>query len=98
MEAYNPDIQTYLEDPTPEAVKAATYISRFCYWMTNWSSHENLINCFGQVLGDHFWSKLVHKRNTEGTLAGDLGFWFEMSINNRQKLMHYIIRTNYKCQ
>lgn len=95
---YNPDIVTHNESPTPEAVKAAAMVSRYCYWMTNQSSKQRLIDCFGNVLGEHFWTKLVNKRNSEGTLAGDLGFWFELSIGNREKLMHYILRTKYRCQ
>ena len=98
METYNPTIQTYTETPSPEAVKAATMVSRYCYWMCNQVSQQRLIDCFGQVLGNHFWDKLTRKRNAEGTLAGDLGFWFELSINNREKLMHYLQRTKYRQQ
>lgn len=98
VEEYKPTIQTYNENPTPEAIKAATMVSRYCFWMCNQSSKQRLIDCFGQLLGNHFWDKLVSKRNNEGSLAGDLGFWFELSEGNRQKLMHYILRTGYKRQ
>lgn len=98
METYNPTIQTYNEDPNPEAIKAATMVSRYCFWMTNQSSKQRLIDAFGTVLGNHFWGKLNAKRENEGSLAGDLGFWFELSDGNRQKLMHYILRTGYRRQ
>lgn len=98
METYNPTIQTYNEDPSPEAIKAATIVSRYCFWMTNQSSKQRLIDAFGTVIGNHFWSKLNAKRENEGSLAGDLGFWFEMSDGNRNKLMHYILKTNYRRQ
>lgn len=98
LEEYRPTIETFNETPTQEAVKAATMVSRYCYWMCNQSNKERLIACFGNVLGEHFWHKLVSKRNNEGTLAGDLGFWFELSIGNREKLMHYILRTKYRQQ
>lgn len=98
MENYDPNLQTYKETPSPEAIKAAVMISRYCFWMCNWSSLKNFQNCFGPNLGEHFWNKIVHKREVEGSLGGDLGFWFELSINNREKLMHYIIRSNYRGQ
>lgn len=98
LEVYNPTIQTYNDIPTPEAIKAATMVSRYCYWMCNQSSEQRFIDAFGKSLGWHFWHKLVHKRESKGTLAGDLGFWFEMSEGNRAKLMHYILKTGYKKQ
>ena len=98
METYNPTIQTYNDNPTPEAIKAATMVSRYCYWMCNQSSKQRFIDAFGTITGEHFWAKLVHKREHEGTIAGDLGFWFEMSEGNRAKLMHYILKTGYRKQ
>ncbi len=98
LEVYNPTIQTYNEQPSCEAIKAATMISRYCYWMCNQSSKQRFIDAFGTITGEHFWTKLVHKREREGTLAGDLGFWFEMSEGNRAKLMHYILKTGYRKQ
>lgn len=95
---YNPTIQTYNETPHPEAVKAAAMVSRYCFWMSNQSSKQRIIDCFGPRLGEHFWNKLVHKRESEGSLGGDLGFWFELSDGNREKLMHYILRTGYRRQ
>ncbi len=95
---YNPNIVTHNEQPTCEAIKAAEMVSRYCFWMSNQSNKERLIACFGKILGEHFWGKLQHKRETEGSLGGDLGFWFELSDGNRQKLMHYILRTGYKRQ
>ena len=98
LEVYNPTIQTYNEQPSCEAIKAATMISRYCYWMCNQSSKQRFIDAFGTITGEHFWTKLVHKREHERTLAGDLGFWFEMSEGNRAKLMHYILKTGYRKQ
>ena len=98
METYNPTIQTFNEEPHPEAVKAATMVNRYCFWMTNQSNKQRLIDAFGYNLGNHFWGKLNSKREQEGSLAGDLGFWFELSEGNRQKLMHYILRTGYRQQ
>lgn len=98
LEIYNPTIQTYNEQPSCEAIKAATMISRYCYWMCNQSSKQRFIDAFGAITGEHFWTKLVHKREHEGTLAGDLGFWFEMSEGNRAKLMNYILKTGYRKQ
>lgn len=98
LEVYNPTIQTYNDIPTPEAIKAATMVSRYCYWMCNQSSKQRFIDAFGAITGEHFWTKLVHKREHKGTLAGDLGFWFEMSEGNRAKLMHYILKTGYRKQ
>lgn len=98
MDTYNPTIQTFNENPSVEAIKAAEMVSRYCFWMTNWSNKQHLIDCFGEILGNHFWCKLVHKRETEGAIGGDLGFWFELSDGNRQKLMHYILRTGYRRQ
>ena len=98
MEIYNPTIQTFNEKPTPEAVKASAMVSRYCFWMTNQSNKQRIIDCFGPTQGEHFWNKLVHKRESEGSLAGDLGFWFELSDGNRDKLMHYILRTGYRRQ
>lgn len=98
MDIYNPSIQTFNEKPTAEAVKAATMVSRYCFWMTNQSSQKRLIDCFGPVEGIHFWNKLVHKREAEGSLGGDLGFWFELSVSNRERLMHYILKTKYRQQ
>ena len=98
MEIYNPTIQTYMEQPSPEAVKAAIMIDRYMFWMTNQSNKQRLLDAFGQDLGNHFWNKLCAKREREGSLAGDIGFWFELSSGNREKLMHYILRTNYRKQ
>ena len=98
IERYNPTIQTYNEQPSCEAIKAATMISRYCYWMCNQSSKQRIIDAFGPLQGEHFWNKLVHKREAEGSLDGDLGFWFEMSEGNRAKLMHYILKTGYRKQ
>ena len=98
METYNPNIQTFNEEPTAEAVKAATMVTRYCYWMTNQSSKQRLIDAFGNNDGNHFWSKLNDLREKKGSLAGDLGLWLELSDGNRQKLMHYILRTGYKRQ
>ena len=98
MENYNPTIQTFNETPSPEAIKAAEMVSRFCFWMSNQSNKQRLIDCFGENLGNHFWGKLNHKREVEGSVGGDLGFWFELSDGNRHKLMHYILRTGSKRQ
>ena len=98
METYNPTIQTFNENPSVEAIKAAEMINRYCFWMTNQSNKQRILDCFGPVQGEHFWWKLVHKREREGSLGGDLGFWFELSEGNRQKLMHYILRTGYRRQ
>ena len=98
MDAYNPTIQTFNEKPSVEAIKAATMVSRYCYWMTNQSSKQRIIDCFGTVDGEHFWNELMYKREKEGSLGGDLGFWMILSDGNRQKLMHYILRTGYTRQ
>lgn len=98
MDTYNPTIQTFNETPSIEAIKAATMVSRYCFWMTNQSSKQRIIDCFGPVYGEHFWNKLVHKREIEGSLGGDLSFWFDLSDGNREKLMHYILRTGYRRQ
>lgn len=98
LETYKPTIQTYNETPSREAEKAATMISRFVYWMTNHSCEQYLIDCYGSVMGQHFWHKIVSRRQRMDCLAADLGFWLELSIDNRNKLMHYILRTKYKNQ
>lgn len=95
---YKPTIQTFNQKPTLEAVKAATMVSRYCYWMTNHSCEEYLIDCYGVVLGKHFWHKLISRRERMDTTAADLGFWFELSNDNRAKLMNYIIKSKYKGQ
>jgi hypothetical protein len=98
IETYNPTIKTYNEQPSCEAIKAATMVSRYAYWMCNQTTKERFHDCFGKVLGEHLWSKLCDLREAQGTLAGDLGLWLELDSTNRQKLMHYILRTNYKQQ
>lgn len=94
---YNPNIQTFNEKPTKEASKAAAMVSKYAYWMANESSHENFINAFGKVMGDHFWNKLMGLTETRGDrCSADLFLWYEMSPNYRSILMHYILRTKYK--
>lgn len=74
MDTYNPTIQTFNENPSVEAIKAATMVSRYCFWMTNQSSKQRIIDCFRPIQGENFWNKLEHKREKEGSLGGDLGF------------------------
>ncbi len=93
---FNPDVVTYNERPSQEAIKATTYINRYLYWMSNQSSQERFRNAFGKVLGDHFWNKLMHNRTNYGTFGGDVYLWFEMTNNNRDILMHYIIKSGYR--
>ncbi len=93
---YNPDIQTCNERPTPEAVKAATMVTRFMYWMMNDSSKEFFINAFGQDLGNSLWNRVCTDRGEKGSFYGDLHFWTTLTNYNRERLMHYILRTGYK--
>ena len=93
---YNPSIQTYNEKPTPEAVKAATMVTRFMYWMMNDSCLEFFNNAFGPVLGSHLWSRVCNDRKEQGSFYGDLHFWTTLTDWNREKLMHYILKTGYK--
>ena len=96
---YNPTIQTFMESPTPEAEKATQMVNRYLYWITNQSNHQRLIDAFGESTGNHLWDKLVSGRNRcNDSFAGDMWFWFELSEGNRTKLMHYILRTEYKKQ
>ena len=49
METYNPTIQTFNENPSVEAIKAAEMINRYCFWMTNQSNKQRILDCFGPV-------------------------------------------------
>ena len=84
------------EQPTEEAIKAAQMVSRYMYWMANRLNKESLIAIFGDILGEHYWSKIVYRRNEHGGNIYDTNFWFELDNENRQKLMHYLIGTGYK--
>lgn len=98
MEPYNPKIKTFEDRPSMEATKATSFINRYMYWITNQSNEERFNNAFGTVMGQHFWNKLMELRETRGSLTGDLSLWLEMTNTYRDQLMHYIIKTGYKCQ
>ena len=93
---YNPRITTHHDEPTAEAVKAASMVTRFMYWMMNESSEQNFINAFGLDLGTHLWHKVQGDRKNNGTFYGDLHFWCELTTWNRNKFMHYLLKTGYK--
>lgn len=90
-------LNCYLESPSQEAIKAATMVSKYLFWMSNKSSEEEFHNAFGKTMGNHFWKKLMELRTISGTTGGDTRLWYEMSTNYRQQLMHYILRSGYKC-
>ena len=97
IKPYNPQIQTFNETPSKEAAKAAAMVNRYIYWMLNESSLERFKDCFGSVMGTHFWNKLVEKRTKcEYTAGADCAFWIEMSNTYRPMLMNYILKTRYK--
>lgn len=96
---FNPDIVTCNERPTQEAVKAAEMVSRYIYWMANRVSQKLLINAFGEMLGNHYWSKIVRNRENAGYQSMvDMLFWFELDTVNRQRLMHYLLRSGYRAK
>ena len=96
---YNPDIQTYLDKPTPEAVKAAAMVSRYAYWMANHASKEYFINAFGLDLGTHFWNKrAAFAEHSHSIYEADIKLWYEMTDNNRAKFMHYLLKAGYNRQ
>lgn len=84
------------EQPTQEAIKAAEMVSRYMYWMANRVSRDKLIEIFGEILGEHYWAKLVAKRERVNDYMSDISLWFELDTINRQKLMNYLIKTGYK--
>lgn len=97
MSNYVENVVTYTEQPTQEAIKAAEMVSRYLYWMYNQVDKQKLINAFGERLGNHYWEKIVRNRiNNNYQSYTDMMFWFELDTINRQKLMHYILRSGYK--
>ena len=97
MNNYLECLVTYTEQPTQEAVKAAEMVNRYMFWMANQVNKKHLINAFGNILGSHYWDKIVRNRtNTNYQSSIDMMFWFELDNINRQKLMHYILKSGYK--
>ena len=92
MENFNSNSQ----QPSQEAIKAAEMINRYMYWMANRVSKDSLIEIFGEILGEHYWAKLVSRRQRINDYLSDITFWFEMDTLNRQRLMDYLIKSGYK--
>ena len=96
---FNPNIETYTQSPSPEAVKAATMVSRYAYWMANHACLKYFINAFGYDLGNHFWHKRASfAERSQSLYEADLKLWYEMSDNNRARLMHYLLESGYDRQ
>ncbi len=93
---YNPMIETYNDEPSQEAKKAAVMVSRFMFWMTNQSCKQWFLNAFGKQDGEHLWNKVTAARERYNDLAGDMDIWFQLSVGNRIKLMYYILKTGYQ--
>lgn len=94
---YPYDLKTFNENPTPEATKAAVMVSRLMYWLTNKSTKELWINAFGNVMGEHYFAKILALRDKNPKhICPDSGIWFELDNHGREKLMHYILKTGYK--
>lgn len=89
-------MNTYQLKPSQEAIKAASMVDKYLYWITNHSCQESFHSAFGDALGAHLWQKIVGLRTLYGSFGGDMRLWYELDSASKNKLMHYILTNKYK--